>query len=90
MVQGVTSFLFRFYRNYPPIDDFSFPTVSVVEGNRQFIGLQFPQQLQNARTFFNCPSMQFVPFEDGGGSGSSGSHWEQRIFDVRCWPAPCV
>lgn len=45
--------------------------------------LASPQVLGTAREFFSCPSMPSVPFENDGGSGTAGAHWEQRLFDVR-------
>ena len=34
--------------------------------------------LLKARQHFNCPSLQGIPLEDQGGTGSVGSHWEAR------------
>ncbi|ELP84756.1 hypothetical protein EIN_174510 [Entamoeba invadens IP1] len=36
--------------------------------------------VSRARKHFNCPNMSYVPLEDGGGSGTAGSHWERRLF----------
>lgn len=32
------------------------------------------------RSHFNCPTMVGAQLEDGGGAGTSGSHWEKMVF----------
>ena len=39
-----------------------------------------PKVLTAARQHFNCPSLNGVPLENQGGSGSAGSHWESRYM----------
>jgi hypothetical protein len=39
-----------------------------------------PRALGVARRFFGCPSLQKLEMEDGGSSGSRGSHWDQTFF----------
>jgi hypothetical protein len=39
-----------------------------------------PRVAAAARAQFGCASVQGALLEDGGGSGSAGSHWESRIF----------
>ena len=52
--------------------------------------------LSEARTHFGCSSLNGVEVENGGGSGTAGSHWEQRIFGnemmtgVDRWVWPCA
>lgn len=36
--------------------------------------------MQEARTYFNCPTLIGAPLEDDGGSGTAGSHWEKASF----------
>jgi leishmanolysin len=36
--------------------------------------------VKHAREYFNCPELEGVPVENGGGGGSAGSHWEKTIF----------
>jgi leishmanolysin len=36
--------------------------------------------VEYAKTYFNCPSLTRVPFEDERGPGSAGSHWERTTF----------
>jgi len=36
-----------------------------------------PEVVQFAREYFGCPSLEGVPLENGGGSGSAYSHWEK-------------
>ena len=33
-----------------------------------------------AKTYFNCPTITGVPLENGGGSGTSGAHWDKFIM----------
>ena len=39
-----------------------------------------PRVLAVARQFYNCTSLDGVEIEDGGGTGTKGSHWEKRIL----------
>lgn len=48
--------------------------------------IKTPNVLTSARQQFACPSLEGAPFEDDGGSGTAGAHWEERIFQVRCQP----
>ena len=40
--------------------------------------LKTPQVLARARSYFECSTLEGVDLEDDGGSGSAGSHWEER------------
>ena len=42
--------------------------------------IRSPKVLEFARQYFNCPSMDGIPVEDEGGSGSAGSHWEKLVL----------
>ena len=46
----------------------------------QFTALTSPRLVEEARRYFNCPSLEYVPLEDEGGEGSQGSHWEENIL----------
>ena len=37
---------------------------------------------REGRAHFNCSSLEGVALEDGGGSFSAFTHWEERILDV--------
>jgi len=37
---------------------------------------------EQAMAHYNCSSLQGVEVENQGGSGTAGSHWEQRILEV--------
>ena len=41
-----------------------------------------PQVVTAVRNFFDCASMEGAEVEDDLGSGSAGSHWDQRLFEV--------
>lgn len=45
-----------------------------------YTGIILPLVLAYGREFFNCPALEALPLEDGGGSGSAGSHWEKLFF----------
>ena len=44
--------------------------------------LAFPQQLAEARTFFDCPTLPFTEMENDNGPGSADGHWESRTHEV--------
>lgn len=39
-----------------------------------------PNTVQATRKHFGCPNLDGAELEDGGGPGTAGSHWEQRVF----------
>ena len=39
-----------------------------------------PKVVEFAKKYFNCQNIVGVELEDQGGTGSAGSHWEQRIL----------
>lgn len=39
--------------------------------------IKSPLVLELGKKYFGCPTMEGVGLENGGGSGSSGSHWER-------------
>jgi hypothetical protein len=41
--------------------------------------LTTPHVKEFARNHFGCNTLNGVELEDGGGSGTQGSHWEQRL-----------
>ena len=43
--------------------------------------VQTPRVVREARDYFGCPSLTYVEVEDGGGSGTAGSHWEKRTHE---------
>ncbi|EFC37610.1 predicted protein [Naegleria gruberi] len=42
--------------------------------------LKTPKILEVARKYYNCPTLDGVPMEEYGGSGSAVSHWEKSIM----------
>jgi len=40
-----------------------------------------PTVVSRTRTHFSCTTMIGAQIEDGGGSGTAGSHWEKRVFN---------
>jgi leishmanolysin len=39
-----------------------------------------PNLLAMARQYFDCPTLEGLPLEDGGGAGTEGNHWEKRVM----------
>merc|ERR1719446_664369 len=39
-----------------------------------------PKMLEMAQTQFSCTTLNGVEIESEGGTGTAGSHWEQRIY----------
>ena len=39
-----------------------------------------PTVLEVARKYYNCPTLDGVRLEEGGGDGTAGSHWEKNIM----------
>lgn len=52
-----------------------------------------PKLVNFAKEFFGCKDIKGVPIENGGGSGSAGSHFEKTFFPFEFmnpgveWPA---
>lgn len=42
-----------------------------------------PNVLKAVKDHFACPDVLGAEIEDDGGPGSAGSHWEERLFQVR-------
>ena len=42
--------------------------------------IKTPKVVERARKYFNCDSLEGLELEDQGGTGTSISHWEQRIL----------
>lgn len=42
--------------------------------------IKTPKVVKTAQDHFDCDGIDGVPFEDFGGSGTAGSHWEKRLF----------
>lgn len=41
-----------------------------------------PRVKEEARTHFNCPTLEGAELENQGGEGTALTHWEKRIFEV--------
>ena len=44
------------------------------------IRVKTPKVVEHARVHFGCPTMTEVNFENGGGAGSVGAHWDRVQF----------
>merc|ERR1711865_1028601 len=52
----------------------------ITVGNKQMMAITSPKVLAYAKEYFGCDSIEGVPLENGGGSGSKNSHWEKTLF----------
>lgn len=45
-----------------------------------------PEVVKTARDYFGCSSLEGLELEDQGGSGTAGSHWDERVAkeDLMC------
>lgn len=48
--------------------------------------IRTPQVAHKARAHLGCDGLAGAELEDDGVEGTAGSHWEQRIFEVRRRP----
>jgi len=53
---------------------------SAVERGNTIWKLATPKILEKAREQFGCSTLDGAEIENGGGSGTAGSHWEKRVF----------
>ena len=54
---------------------------SYIQGGRNVTAIITPQVQSAVREHFACDNMIGAEIEDDGGAGTSGSHWEQRLFE---------
>lgn len=57
-------------------------TVSMTAGSKTYNAIQLPEVVAWAKAYFNCQSLVGVPLEDGGSTGTAGSHWEKTYFPI--------
>lgn len=75
LLQGVLSFAFNLYTQQP---NGAFPAI---QAGGRFV-VQSANVLEYTRTFFGCAAATGADFENDGGEGTAGAHWEERSFDV--------
>lgn len=61
---------------YPVVQTFNDSTGRLVDM------IVTPQVVEQARRHLGCATLQGAPLEGEGGDGSSGAHWEYRLFQV--------
>ncbi|ELP91367.1 hypothetical protein EIN_154240 [Entamoeba invadens IP1] len=54
--------------------------VSKGKGEETVSVIDTPNVLRVAKDYFNDQTIEYVEFEDGGGSGTAGAHWEKRVL----------
>lgn len=52
-----------------------------IRDGRNVTSIITPKVIEVVQRHFNCSSVQGAELEDDGGSGTAGSHWEQRVFE---------
>lgn len=70
--------LYEFFPGYSQY--FKDVPISTGAGSSTVIAVSTPKVVAWAKNHFNCDSVDHVLFENEGGSGSAGSHWEKSIF----------
>ncbi|KAL4488340.1 hypothetical protein ABPG72_019190 [Tetrahymena utriculariae] len=61
-----------------------------VRGISDVIKLKSKNVLETARRYYNCPTLDSLPMENQGGSGSFGSHWERDLIQNEYMTASSV
>ena len=56
----------------------------------KIVGIKTPTVMREARSYYNCSDILFLPLEDEGGSGSAISHWERSQFNNEIMTASSV
>lgn len=69
------------FNNYQGYDNGYADVIEQFDDGRTIV--KTPNVLKTVQDFFNCSRMLGAELEDDGGRGSRGSHWEQRVFEVR-------
>lgn len=54
---------------------------TTVRDGRTVTSIITPNVVDAVQRHLDCSSVQGAELEDDGGSGSAGSHWEQRLFE---------
>ena len=71
-------FLYTMFQYYPGGLESTVATTSIRGKERSIIITH--NVVEVAKKYFNCSNIVGVELEDQGGTGSGGSHWEQRIL----------
>ena len=80
-IMGFSKSLYQYYVNPNTYKRKRESDTYITNGSGTFKYLiRSPLVLAHAREHFGCSTMQGVPVEDGGGSGSAGSHWEKVVL----------
>ncbi|KAL4503914.1 hypothetical protein ABPG72_022544 [Tetrahymena utriculariae] len=61
-----------------------------VRGVANVIKLKSKNVVDTARRYYNCPTLDSVPMENQGGSGSFGSHWERDLIQNEYMTASAI
>lgn len=74
--------LFKLYRD-PANPSQAVPSTyytTLATNANQFTSLKYPNLIAFAQKYYRCPTLSSIPMEDGGGTGTAGSHWEKTFF----------
>ncbi len=80
---GFSSSAFGSYREplNGPVRGLANVRTSYAQNGKTVSAIITPTVVEAARAHFACASLIGAELEDGGGAGSAGSHWDQRIHD---------
>lgn len=76
--------LFKSYPGYASLSD----VVRTFKDGRSII--KTPQVLREVKAHLGCERLLGAELEDDGKLGTRGTHWEQRVFEVRAVCVLCV
>ena len=78
-IMGFSPTLMEYYID-PYKDVLKLTDIATFDSRGNIKGIKTEQVLYVARKHFNCPYLQSVNFENEGGEGSAGAHWERSIM----------
>jgi Leishmanolysin len=78
---GFSKSLYQYYINPSTLKRKTLSDTYFVDENATLkYMIRSPLVLAHAKEHFNCSTMQGIPVEDDGDSGSAGSHWEKIVL----------
>jgi len=69
-IMGFSSYFFDYYKLASQVQ---------IAGKSRY-AITAPNVVEHAKKYFGCDQVKGVPLENGGGSGSKGSHWEKQLM----------
>lgn len=74
------------FRKEGDVKTYDQPTKEVTLRGKTVKLVTTPEVVKTAREHFGCDSLEGLELEDQGGSGTAGSHWDERVAreDLMC------